>query len=178
MSANAYLENINEAKKAGVTDYLTKPVQKDQLISLFQHLFASFKPESHPDIQNSRSNCFKSIETRLYEHFYNMFKEKEVSRKLANISIESINDCIKETKIAINKNDNQALRTSLHKLNGALLNSNLIDLSELTSNAHKILKEGQFGIACKIVEKLIEIWESSIQESKIKEDLTEIKQNQ
>ncbi|MBU1108762.1 MAG: response regulator, partial [Candidatus Riflebacteria bacterium] len=146
MSANAFLEKMESARQAGVTDYLTKPIQKEQLIPLFQKLFASSDQESEiespaPSIEQDVT-VPTSLNKMIFEHYFKIFSDKTIAQRVTKASIESIIQCTEELREAVLSEKAKEQSDALHKLKGALLNGNMMDLAGLTDGLQKSVKNG------------------------------------
>jgi len=156
MSADAFLEQINRAKDAGMNDYITKPIASKDIYRAFQnYLDKKYHDNNQLEIKNITSTLteakpikisedkdenFKEI---MYSFFLKTFENKETANELVSTSIESIHNCFAEMEESIKaKNSDDALK-AFHKFYGLLLNSNLKNAAKIFMNIRTLAKEQQ-----------------------------------
>lgn len=143
MSAHAFLDEIDQARQAGMTDYLTKPAQKEKLASLFRTLFPAPAPALVATEAAGMEAAPPSLKDRIFRQFLGTFGNRQTAERLLRLSVESIQACAGALEEGRRAGDPKALEGTLHKLHGALLNCGIGDLAETTAQLHRLAKARQ-----------------------------------
>ena len=157
MSANAFLEEIEIAKRAGMNDYITKPFKPENIFYVLKNFqFGEYtkqisKPEKVMVSDSSGSeNCTemqKEIEEAssrckpIFDYFLNSFGDKETADRLYKISEQSISENLEIISQGIKEKKYSQIRAGAHKLNGLLLNCGLTEMAKIVAEIQTLAKK-------------------------------------
>ena len=149
ITANAFKEDRDKCRAAGMDDYLSKPLDADDLLAMLETWvsaksgFSSLSPAcygsvprregSAPSLAHTpESPC--AAETEIFnmpEFVRRNLGNIQVSRAVAAMFIRGIPEYFEEIREAVTERDAGDLRQSAHKLKGAAANLSLLRLSEI-----------------------------------------------
>jgi PAS domain S-box-containing protein len=136
ISANAFAEDARVAKEAGMNDYLTKPIRKEQVAKVLDTYLNLGSGATKESDQGGPLN------KRIYQ-FYEADHAAESARRLSELATRSLlvelgtlRDLMHATA------DGQKFRQSLHRLKGILLNCGLFEQASKVGEAERLLSGG------------------------------------
>jgi PAS domain S-box-containing protein len=170
MTANAAKEDREECLNAGMNDYISKPINPDELIAAVhrqmkpgtEHREQKTKNQEHAPGTASESPAIFD-----YQEALNRMGNRETLYRLVKDMPAYLSDVVQKLKIAVNDNDAKNIRLHAHTVKGLSAN---FSASRLTDAAYQIEtagKEGQTELAASLTETLdqeLEIFQSALLE--------------
>jgi len=164
MSANVYKEDKMEAYNSGMNDFIEKPLSKydieNKLIKLLNNEFAQTENEEQSttiekeEVKEKIEEQEIDIKEVAINHLNSNFSN-EISNKLYEKAIESINKNIEKLKVNLNKKDTKVLVDDFHILRGVCANIGLIDIAKKAGQLQKLAEDGEFLALESIAHQLI-----------------------
>lgn len=146
LSANAFKEDIELAKSAGMNDYLTKPISKDSITNALKLYLSG---------TGKNSSAVRDKILAFFEREYS----KTSAKRLAEIAENSIIEGVLDLKLLIVSPSNQdRMSRTIHRLKGIFLNSGLNDLARLLAKAEDEIKAGVMP-RMEIVDRIVDVLE-------------------
>jgi signal transduction histidine kinase/DNA-binding response OmpR family regulator len=161
LSAHALTTEIEKGKKLGMTDFLSKPIQADDLLLKIKKLTSLAKLEKKPiEIVNSQDSI---IETKTIDlsFFIKLFKgNKDKINKTLNEYLKQVPLQIESLKKLLENQESEKLKTQAHSLKSTFKYIGRPDLSETARKIEMLSleKEPELNIHS-LIEKIEEEWE-------------------
>ena len=148
LTANAMSGDKEKCLRAGMSDYMCKPLAPDSLCAMLTNWLGEAPPKSNFDDLKNNQPELKSTESDIrevwdYEALLNVVGGKaDRVKRLVNSFLTSLDEMERNIFLALGKNDSEALRQSAHALKGAAANLRANKLSDLAgvleSAAHDV----------------------------------------
>lgn len=153
LTAHALESDDKKCFDAGMSDYLTKPINKDKLVSVLNKYLSSEK--TNEEI-SSNDEIIKGINQFMNKTGFSESETKEIFKEFFSSFSEKVSDLIK----TVNNKDFNGLSEKTHKLKGSFLNLYLTECGELTISLEEKANKKNWDECIEIITKLNEIVKS------------------
>jgi len=158
MTGNVFAEDIQATKDAGMTGFLSKPIQKEDLERTLSELFTEEQAEPpmfaeepgdeavQPVQQGHLSTGHSPLEqmkAAMLEHLSDLSDDTNTLNEIVETAILEIQETFGKIVEYNGRKDQQGLAKSLHKLKGILLNMNVQPLGSQVQELEIKIKEGE-----------------------------------
>lgn len=134
LSANAFKEDVELAKNAGMNDYLTKPIIKEQVAEAL----AKFLITKTTTIESKEMGLKEKIRAYFEKEY-----SKESANRLSEIAVKSLLTELRALKeIVHSTTETEQLRLVLHRFKGVLLNSGFAELAKQVAKEEQSVRAG------------------------------------
>jgi CheY-like chemotaxis protein len=146
LSANAFKSEIDESKKIGMNDYITKPyIEEEFIFKIIEYVNVKVELPLALDITEPPKVETEASLTTLNTALFSLSTLEEMSRgdtsfylKMLNIFIGSVDETTKELQKLIVPGDNIEIAKLIHRMKPSILKLNIISLQEAVYFLEKI----------------------------------------
>jgi Signal transduction histidine kinase len=166
MTAYSMKDDENKCLEAGMDDYLSKPFDFDQVISILKKHVISFiegnAKEEESNFTKSDEVLLKENKDRYFDDIVKLFKEEsgfddEFCSELVEEFISQAEELIVQIKESINSNNYKETAMFLHKLKGAAGTVRAVEIAENASEAEGAVKNQEKDSLSEYVNRIEEI---------------------
>ncbi len=152
MTANAAPEDRRKCADAGMNDYISKPVNPDELLAVIRRQLSVTseqlsKKNKTDNYSLPTDNCSLITEIFDLQEFQNRLGgDESIFKNLIKELPKYISEEIEKIKTALNEKDSEKIRLHAHKLKGMCANASAKRLSETAYQIEQIGKHGECDI--------------------------------
>ncbi len=149
LSADAFKEQQAKALQAGFTDYLTKPIDMEKLLTIV-HTYLG-RSESYEQSSSAASDIFdfsriSDLDTHTQIHLVKLFRQQ-------------VQESIQELAALIEQNDHEGIEKKAHYIKGTALNLGAVYMADICSTLQAMSHEASADLLEDQHRKLIEAYE-------------------
>lgn len=142
LTANAMVGDREKCLRAGMSDYLSKPIRPEKLMAIFQKWVNAQGVENcvcqDKDIVSENSiDALVALENPVDMDHIKMFTDgnKDEERELFNLFLSLMEDSLSDLHLSFERHDGEDWRKAAHKLKGSAANLGAFGLSEVCEEA-------------------------------------------
>ncbi|MDH5559371.1 MAG: response regulator [Deltaproteobacteria bacterium] len=149
VTGNVFAEDIEKTKKAGMNDFLSKPIQKNDLHrvllsslnkgGLSHHI--SQPQQEEPKTPETPKGSSGNLKDKIMDYIMELSGDKNVAEEIYQTTLSEIQGIIGEVKLGFDSEDHTSLASSLHKLKGLFMNTGLNPQGKMIQEIEQKLKD-------------------------------------
>jgi CheY-like chemotaxis protein/HPt (histidine-containing phosphotransfer) domain-containing protein len=165
LTANAMLEDRDSCLKAGMNDYLAKPIEVAKVLAILEKWvpLGAAIPRTEPPDGDAAPCISKGVFFDQGEFVSRSMGDLELSRYIATIFVENGLEYIDSIRNALAAQDAVALRQTAHKLKGAAATMALPLLAETAQLLEEIAERGEMERATELLPALVKRFEQTLE---------------
>ena len=147
MTAHAMKGDRENYLKAGMNDYVAKPIEPDELLAAIQRQFSNRKPETESGLLSfSASDSQNSREIFDREDLsYRLSGDESLCKELVEMFIQAIPKRIKNLKAALNEKNAETAELEAHTIKGMAANISACLMQKIACETELAVKEKDFN---------------------------------
>jgi len=176
MTGNVFAEDIQATKDAGMTGFLSKPIQKEDLERTLSSLFkveaaepslfaddeASAASQPGTAAQLAEGSPLEQMKASMLDHLSGLTDDRNALNEIVDTAVAEIQETFGRIVEYNGRNDQEGLRKSLHKLKGILLNMNVQPLGSRVQKLEEKMRDGDAGeLLSEFIQQLLDLLKTS-----------------
>ncbi len=162
LSADAFLEKQTDAASAGITEYLTKPLDMEKLLPVLNKYLRFQKDKEAPLTEHT--SVTSTTATPLIDHRFITKMSPKLRNTLISMFVEQTPMQIEKIQQCIHEENAEDLTAIAHHLKGSCTSVGTHQLAALCSILQEKGKQNDFSEGKILVSQLIQCYEKTVQE--------------